>query len=188
MILDFIVPFASILLAEFGDKTQLAVLSMSTKTKEYYSLFFGVLFAFILIDGLAVYFGSVLVNIIPMFWVKLISGGLFLFFGIYGLIGKDEEDDIAIDKKKLKSTFFSSFLIIFFAEMGDKSQIASALFGSIYLPILVFLGIILALAILSFVAIFIGRILIKKFDSNMIAKISNYFFIGIGLITLLSLV
>lgn len=185
MLFDLIIPFISIFLAELGDKTQIAILSMSTKTKEYYSLFFGVLFAFILVDGLAIYFGATIVKLIPMFWVKLISGSLFLFFGILGLSSKIEEADIKV--KKSKQIFFSSFTLIFFAEMGDKSQIASALFASIYSPVYVFISIILALAILSYLAIFIGKMLFKKFDSNLVGKVGNYLFIVIGLITIISL-
>ena len=58
MFQDFFIPFLTIGLAEFGDKTQLAILGLSTKTKKHLSLILGVVLAFILTDGLAVILGD----------------------------------------------------------------------------------------------------------------------------------
>lgn len=188
MLLDLIIPFISILLSEFGDKTQIAVLSMSSKTKSYFKLFMGVFFAFLIIDGVAIYFGDVIVNLIPLFWVKIISGLLFLGFGLYGLFGNEQEDEDDVKmSKKIKSPFFTAFTLIFFAEIGDKSQIASALFGSLYNFWFVLFGVMLALSLLTIMAIYLGKYLLKKFDKDLIEKIANWLFVVIGCITLGSL-
>jgi len=183
---DFIIPFLTILLAEFGDKTQLAVLTMSSKTKKRLNLFFGVILAFIIVDGLAIYFGEFIVNYVDMFWIKLISGVLFLIFGLLPFIlkEKDEKDEIL----NFKSPFISGFLIIFLAEMGDKSQISSAMFASIYNAWIVFFAVILALIILTVLAIYVGEFIIKKFNKKKIEFIANSVFIIIGLLTLISLI
>jgi len=185
--LDFLIPFISILFAEFADKTQIAILSLSSKTTSYLTLFFGVMSAFIIIDGLAIYFGSYIITFFPQFWVTLISGLLFLLFGIFGFLIKEKDK---IDKKisvKKKSIFFTSFILILFAELGDKSQIASAIFGVLYDPFFVFSGVIFALGLLTFLAIYFGKFLIEKFDKILIERFSNILFVSIGLVTLLSL-
>lgn len=185
MLLDFIIPFLSILLAEFGDKTQLAVLSMTSKTKNYITLFFGVFFAFLVIDGLAIYFGNFIVNFFPQFWISIISGVIFLLFGLLGFFKKSEEDDCEEVKiKSKKSIFLSSFFLIFFAEMGDKSQLSAMVFATVYNPIAVFISIMLALSLLTIFAIVLGKLLLKKFDKDKIEMAANSFFIIAGLIIL----
>ena len=188
MILDIIIPFISILLAEFGDKTQIAVLSMSSKFKNQKALFIGVFLGFLVVDGLAVYFGNYLINYIPLFWIKIISGLIFLIIGLIGLFNKEEEDDEEIKfNKKAKSTMLVGFTVIFFAEMGDKSQITSALFGTIYNAELVLLGVMLSLSFLTILAMYLGKYLFKKFKIETINKYANYLFIILGIITIVSL-
>jgi putative Ca2+/H+ antiporter (TMEM165/GDT1 family) len=51
MIQDILIPFLLVGIAELGDKTQLAVLILSTKTKKYTSLLSGVMLAFFLTTG-----------------------------------------------------------------------------------------------------------------------------------------
>ena len=53
-----IIPLLAVGLAEMGDKTQLSILILSTRTKEYFRLLLGVMLAFLLADGLAILLGS----------------------------------------------------------------------------------------------------------------------------------
>jgi len=208
MILDILIPFISIFLAEFGDKTQIAILSLSMRYKNYYQIFFGVMFAFILIDGLAIYFAKEISIFIPILYIKLISALIFILFGLLGLIeiAKNKKNKINKNKinaknknlnqsnilnnyfKKINYLFSKSFFIILFAEFGDKSQIAAGVFATIYNPIFVFFGVILALSILTLFAIIFGKYLFNKFDKDKIEKIANYIFIIIGMITLTNLI
>lgn len=187
MIQDLLIPFISILLAEFGDKTQIAIFSMSSKYKKNLQIFLGSLLAFIIIDGLAIYFANEISSVIPIFWIKIISGTLFVIFGIIGFFENDKKNENENKKfKKIRSPFLTSFLIILFAEFGDKSQLASSVFATIYNPLLVFIGILIALILLTIIAIIAGKILIKKFDKELIEKISNSIFLIIGILTIFS--
>jgi putative Ca2+/H+ antiporter (TMEM165/GDT1 family) len=71
MFQDIFIPFLLVGLAELGDKTQLAVLILSTKTRKYASLLAGVMLAFILTDGLAILFGNFIAGRIPMDYVRI---------------------------------------------------------------------------------------------------------------------
>ncbi len=188
MIVDFVVPFLAILLAEFGDKTQIAVLSMASRTKKQLMLFIGVLLAFIVVDGLAIYFGKVIVDFVPSFWAKIVSGSLFVLFGLWGFIEhkKEEKEDVSLENKRIGNPLIAGFVLIFFAEFGDKSQIASAVFASSYHAGFVFLGVICALALLSMIAIFVGRIIFEKFDKRIVEKVANSVFVLIGVLTLVT--
>lgn len=178
MFQDFFIPFISIGLAELGDKTQLAILCLTTKTKKYISLLLGAILAFFLADGLAVLFGNLLSNWIPTKVIKIIASIVFIIVGVIILLNKEEEDKTC----DLKNPFTSSFTLVFLSELGDKTQIASSVFGTEYNPWLAFLGIITALSILSFVAVYIGERLMQKINKKILTKIAGAIFIILGIV------
>jgi putative Ca2+/H+ antiporter (TMEM165/GDT1 family) len=171
-----------------GDKTQLSVLLLSSRTKEYQQLLAGVMLAFLLADGFAILVGSWVTSVVPVHLVKLISGAVFILFGILILRdeGKGEEDE----KRHLspRSAFLSGFSMIFLSEWGDKTQIASALFATEYQPGMVFIGVMTALLILSIMAIYLGRFLSGRIDRKAITRAAGVVFLLIGFSSLLSAV
>ena len=81
----FFVAFFLIFLSELGDKTQLLVLSFSSKLKSY-SILLGVALGSLFSHGIAILFGSAIGNLdSPIFQtlLKLITYISFLFFGIF---------------------------------------------------------------------------------------------------------
>ncbi|MCX6694743.1 MAG: TMEM165/GDT1 family protein, partial [Candidatus Altiarchaeota archaeon] len=148
MIEDFIVPFLAVALAELGDKTQLSILLLSSKTKKHAELLFGVLLAFLVVDGIAVALGSWITGIVPVGMLKILSAIVFVLFGILMLLHKDDENG---DNASVKNPFATGFAVIFMAELGDKTQIAAGLFSTRYNPVMVLLGTLAALALLSVV-------------------------------------
>lgn len=178
--LDFLIPFLAVGLAELGDKTQLAIVCLASKTKNYISLLAGVMLAFIITDGLAIIFGKWIGTLIPLELIKIISGCAFIFFGIIVLLSFREEES----KCELKNPFVSGFLIILVSEIGDKTQIASALFPIKYNAWLVFAGVISALAIVSLLAIFLGKFIMKKVKPRVATNISGIMLIVVGIVSL----
>jgi Ca2+/H+ antiporter, TMEM165/GDT1 family len=107
-------------LAEMGDKTQLSILLLSSRTKEYFKLLLGVILAFLIVDGVAILLGSWITNLLPAHILKLISAAVFIGFGLIILFkGKEEEEGEA----SFKNPFISGFTMIFLSEWGDKTQI-----------------------------------------------------------------
>jgi len=66
MVQEILIPFVSIGLAELGDKTQLAVLCLASKTRKYLQLLTGVVLAFVVADGLAILLGIFITEHVPM--------------------------------------------------------------------------------------------------------------------------
>ena len=189
MIADFLIPFGTLLVAELGDKTQLAVVSLTTKTKKHFLLFVSVMLAFLITDGLAIYFGDWILNNINIYIVKIISGILFLSIGLYGILKyKKRNKEKSSLKKYVSNIFVNGFILIFFAELGDKSQISAMLFSGLYNNYLVFLGVMSALILVSLIGIYFGKVLLQYFSLKKVEKISNWVFILIGLMTLGSLI
>ena len=75
-------------LAELGDKTQLAILSLSGRFRSPWVDFAGAAVAMVLATGLGVLIGNFLPSIIGEKMVRYVSGGLFVLFGALILAGK----------------------------------------------------------------------------------------------------
>ena len=75
-------------LAELGDKTQLAILSLSGKFRSPWVVFAGAALAMVLATGLGVLVGNFLPSVIGEKLVRYVSGGLFVLFGVLVLAGK----------------------------------------------------------------------------------------------------
>ncbi len=183
---EILIPLVAVGLAEMGDKTQLSVLLLSSRTKDYLQLLSGVMLAFLLADGFAILVGSWVTSVVPVHLVKLISGAVFILFGIMILKGEDSEDNKG--SLSTESAFVSGFSMIFLSEWGDKTQIASALFATEYNPGMVFIGVMAALLLLSIMAIWLGRFLSGRVDRKVITKVAGAVFLLIGLSFLLSAV
>jgi len=76
---DVLIPLIVIGLAEFGDKTQLSILLLSSKTKKHLHLLLGVMLAFLIVAGAAVLIGSWIINKKVL---TRITGTLFILMGI----------------------------------------------------------------------------------------------------------
>jgi putative Ca2+/H+ antiporter (TMEM165/GDT1 family) len=184
MIADILIPLVAISLAELGDKTQLSILLLSTKTKKHLHLLIGVMLAFLIVDGTAILFGSWIMNIIPINWLKTASGIIFILFGILILRQKETTKE---SKLHVKNSFLSGFILIFISEWGDKTQIASALFATQYNSLMVLTGVMTALTLLSITAIYLGKIISDKINKKLITKTAGTAFILIGIVMIASL-
>jgi Ca2+/H+ antiporter, TMEM165/GDT1 family len=72
------------------------------------------------------------------------------------------ESATSLQKSSVWSTFFSTFITIFLAEMGDKTQLATLLLSAqSQSPWIVFLGAGTALIATSLVGVLLGRYLAK---------------------------
>ena len=80
--------FLTLFLAELGDKTQLAVITMTAKTENKLAVFLGASAALVLVTLLGVLFGGVLTEFIPVEWLQRIVAAAFIIIGVLMLFGK----------------------------------------------------------------------------------------------------
>ena len=80
--------FGIIFLAEMGDKTQLAAMTMSAQTKKPWAVFIGASVALAAVSAIGVLVGGVAGQYVPLEWVKRIAAGLFIVIGVLMLMGK----------------------------------------------------------------------------------------------------
>ena len=80
--------FGVIFLAEMGDKTQLAAMTMSAQTKKPWAVFLGASLALAAVSALGVIVGATLGNYVPLEWVKRIAAVAFIIIGVLMLLNK----------------------------------------------------------------------------------------------------
>lgn len=74
--------YAAVFLAELGDKTQLATLSFAAANRSFTSVFLGSALALMSASFLATLAGSVISRLVPLRWVSLGAGTVFVLIGI----------------------------------------------------------------------------------------------------------
>ncbi len=84
----FSTAFITLFLAELGDKTQLAVITMSANTDSKLSVFIGASLALIAVTALGVLLGGVLTQFVPTEWLQRIVAVAFIAIGVLMLLGK----------------------------------------------------------------------------------------------------
>jgi putative Ca2+/H+ antiporter (TMEM165/GDT1 family) len=179
-LLPLISSFGIIALAELGDKTQLTVMCLSAN-KRGKAVFIGAVLAFALVDGLSALIGGTIAVFIPSQWIGIGAGVAFLAFGVYSLLSKSEE--VKVDDRSLNVA--RSFSLIALMELGDKTQLSVIALAAEYdAPLMVFVGIMLALVLLTAIGIAAGT-LISRFIPLKYVKIgSSFVFIVFGILFL----
>ena len=74
--------FVTVFLAEMGDKTQLTTITLSSTTNKPLAVFCGSSIALILATLLGALAGGSIATLIPAFFLKLVSGIVFLLIGV----------------------------------------------------------------------------------------------------------
>ena len=80
--------FGVIFLAEMGDKTQLAAMTMSAQSKRPWMVFLGASLALVAVSAIGVIVGGVVANFVPLIWVKRVAALSFIVIGILILMDK----------------------------------------------------------------------------------------------------
>ncbi len=81
----FLASFMFVLLAEMGDKTQLATISLAVEYKNALNVLMGTTLAMVVADAIGISVGIVMRKHIPEKSIKWISAIIFVLFGLSGV-------------------------------------------------------------------------------------------------------
>ena len=183
-LIPFLAAFSFIFLAELGDKTQLAVITLCSR-HNWKAVLSGAVLSFALIDGLSVLVGRGIAEVVPLFWIQIIGGVMFIAFGLYILLHKERENE-SFKLTEKSSGFISTLILISLAELGDKTQLAVIALAAEYAEvIMVFLGVISGFLAITIIGVLIGKGLIHLVPQRYLRLTSAILFIGFGIIFLL---
>lgn len=146
-------------------------------------VFVGIALAFAVLNIGAVMLGKAIFAIFPLFWTKLVSAGLFIFFGISTLMNAGQDKD---EKNLLASGIIrTAFLMIFLAELGDKTQLVTLSLAAQHgAPVEVFCASTLALWLVSLIGIFLGKQLVRFIPLPYIHRAAGVLFLVFGAVLL----
>ena len=177
MLSIYLAATAFVVVAEMGDKTQLLGMAFASRFRAS-TVMAGVFVATVLNHYLAVVVGEFITNYIPMNYIQIIAALAFVFFGLWTLRGDTLEGE---DKKDRFSPFWTVTIAFFFAEMGDKTQLATIALAAKYQSLLaVWLGTTTGMMISNAIGIFIGVMMGKKIPEKTVKTVSASIFILFG--------
>jgi putative Ca2+/H+ antiporter (TMEM165/GDT1 family) len=154
--------FTVIFLLELPDKTALAALLLATRHRPL-PIFLGTAAAFVIQSAVAVVAGS-LFGLLPREPVRIGAGILFLVMAAL-LVRQnlkktevEEEREVEREEQRHRRPFVTAFIVVFVAEWGDLTQLATAALQARYRePVVVFVAATLALWAVSAIAVGLGN-------------------------------
>ena len=190
------IAFLLVFFSELGDKTQLIVLSFSTKLKAT-TILLGVALGSLFSHGLAILFGSFLGNLNNDSIhnvLEFISYSSFIILGILSFLPTKEDNSNSdgfiskISNFKINYIFVIAIAIAF-GEIGDKTFLASLGLGINYPDdrLWLVIGAVLGMIASDLVAVILGKFLSKKIPEKAISRFSGIFFILFGIIGFIGL-
>ena len=187
----FLSTFGLIFLAELGDKTQLTALALAMRYP-WKKIFLGITLAFITLNLLAVTAGKILFMLAPLHWITMASALLFLYFGVATIRSAPKNDDSEIIVPSVSNAARTAFIMIFTAELGDKTQLVTAGQAARHSPDLggaltVFLASTSALLLASLLGILVGKQLSRLVPIRWMHWAAGCMFLVFGVVTLCSL-
>lgn len=174
--------FLLVFVSEMGDKTQLLALVLSAKFKKPLPIMAGILVATLLNHALASYLGAFVTGYVSPGMLKWILAATFIGFGLWMLIPDKDE---GFEEKRQWGPFLTTTVAFFFAEMGDKTQLATVALGAKFAaPWLVTAGTTLGMLGADGLAVFFGHRFTEKIPMKVIHRIASglFIFFGIGIV------
>lgn len=183
--------FAIVFVAELPDKTALASLVLATHLPPR-QVVIGAWLAFLVQTIVAVVAGSVL-QVFPVQPVRIAAGLGFLVFAVLALrrdVGSEleaEQEDVRTGRGRRSPPWLASFLVVFAAEWGDLTQLATAgLVAHTGKPLEVGVGALAALWAVTILAATVGSQVSRVLNPTLLNRLSAGLFAVIGVFIIAS--
>jgi putative Ca2+/H+ antiporter (TMEM165/GDT1 family) len=126
----FLVSTVAVAIGELGDKTQLLALVLAARYRRPVSIILGIVAATIANHALAGLVGSWLRSTLTTELLRWLVGASFLAIAAWALV--PDRLDQTPSANNGRSVFLVTLIAFFFAEMGDKTQIATLTLAARY--------------------------------------------------------
>ena len=128
-----LVSTGTVALAEIGDKTQLLALLLAARFRKPWPIIAGILVATVLNHALAGWFGALAAQWLQPEVLRWLVAASFLAVALWTLKPDTlDDDDGALPAR---GAFIATTIAFFFAEIGDKTQVATVLLAAKYQPL-----------------------------------------------------
>ncbi len=174
--------FFLVFAGEMGDKTQLLALLLAARYRQPWVILAGVFVATVLNHALASWAGGFLASYFSPVVLKWSLAILFFGFALWILIPDKEEE---FKESGRFGAFFTTVVAFFFAEMGDKTQLATVALGARFSQIwIVTIGTTMGMMASNALAIFLGEKLLKRIPMKWVRVFACglFFLFGLGIL------
>ncbi|MBI1734717.1 MAG: TMEM165/GDT1 family protein [Candidatus Rokubacteria bacterium] len=176
--------FAVVALAEMGDKTQLVALALGLRYRRPWTVLLGVLLATLANHALAATLGAAAAARVDERVLGWIVGLGFIVFGVWTLV-PDEAG--AAPGRDRWGPLLTTTIVFFFAEMGDKTQLATvALAARFPSPIVVTAGTTAGMLAADGLALFAGARLAARVPLSVFRRVAAALFFAFGAASILA--
>ena len=182
----FLVSTGIVALGEIGDKTQLLSLVLAARFRRPWPILAGILIATLANHTLAGLVGNWLRALVAPETLRWIVAASFFAVAIWALV-PDKLDEGESPPASHLGVFGVTAVAFFLAEMGDKTQIATAVLAAKYsaLPAVV-AGTTLGMLVADAPVVFIGNLSAAKLPLKAIRIAAALTFVVLGIYTLLA--
>jgi putative Ca2+/H+ antiporter (TMEM165/GDT1 family) len=179
----FLISASSLLFAEIGDKTQLMALVLAVRFRRPVTVLAAILIATVLLNGMAVAVGAVLGKLLGPDVLRWALGLSFLGGAWWALAAADEPDD-AVAPPSRYGAFVTTFVAFSLAELGDKTQFATAALAMKFNGASVVLGSTVGMALAILPAVVFGEQVCKFLPMKFVRWATGALFAAVGVATL----
>ena len=180
----FLVSLGVVALGEMGDKTQLLVFLLAAKFKRPIPIILGVLTATLVNHLFAGLVGAWIATQLGPTILRWVIGLSFLGMAGWVLI-PDKADENSISKTARFGIFGTTVIAFFLAEMGDKTQIATAALAARYHDLVpVVAGTTIGMLLADIPAVYLGKEFAHRVSMRLVHGIAAAIFAILGLLAL----
>lgn len=179
-----VLSFFVILIAEFGDKSQLMALAFATRYG-FWTVISAITAATAFVHLFSVAIGGALGSAIPREPISIVAGIAFIGFGMWTHRGDElTDEDEARSKRSGSSAFWLVAVTFFLAELGDKTMLATVTLATNHAWFGTWLGSTLGMVAADAVAIAAGTVIARIIPERWIkfGAATLFFAFGIWLI------
>jgi putative Ca2+/H+ antiporter (TMEM165/GDT1 family) len=182
----FLISTGLVALAEMGDKTQLLSLVLAARFRKPWPIVLGILVATLANHALAGALGAWVTHVLGPELLRWIVGLSFIAMAGWMLIpDKLDEGDIAAARPGL-GVFVTTLVAFFFAEMGDKTQIATVVLAARFnVWAAVVLGTTLGMMLANVPVVWFGDRITRRVPIRTVHVVSAVVFLALGAAALL---
>ena len=180
----FFISTGIVALAEIGDKTQLLAFILAAKFREPVPIVLGILVATLANHGFAGAVGAWVTTLLSAEALRWILGVSFIAMAVWTLIpDKFDEDDAKLARF---GVFGTTLIAFFFAEMGDKTQVATVALAAQFQSLFwVVAGTTVGMMIANVPAVIMGDRIALKLPVVLVLRVAATIFAVLGVLTLL---
>ena len=185
MLEAFLVSTGLVAIGEIGDKTQLLSLVLAARFRRPWPIVAGILVATLVNHAAAGGLGAWIAREVGLEIMTRVAGASFLAMALWALI-PDKLDESEVRNDVRGGVFWTTVVLFFMAEMGDKSQLATVALAARYPSLVaVVAGTTLGMLIADVPVVLFGDAIAKKVPLVIVRRTAAAFFAILGILALM---